>query len=424
MEKVVTGRLAFAPQPCDAVAVMDHCAREMQDAARTRGIALSFRAFGCRDEAIEALYSTGPWASGAPRALPHECITDVAAYTGRRTLPDEGPPQGPGADTVLASGGTGMEFSITMSPTYAAARTPGPVEIASHPPRVADIGAGDSLAPCVSADAQRLRQVFYNLIMNAIRASTSGGRVLAFAYVVHAGVADVQFCFGVQDCGCGMDSERAAAVGIEPLQDTRLSGSSSFHGRAGLGLSLSKIIVHVRRSGLALLRVAAARPGCESRRNKMQAMHGYFLPIISRPDMGTLFALEVAFPRAVPAPVGNARERQGSLRHNTEKSLAEMRAVATSSTVPIVDEVAALLAMIGGDGSSCDCCGGNDDGGGDGSGHIQQPASLNIPSAAVQQQHPQQLQQQDYSIAGTRILLVEDDIFVLAVARGGQRCVL
>ena len=422
MEKVDTGRLAFAPAPCVAVAVMEDCTREMQDAARTRGITLAFSAFGSRDEALAALFN-GQWAAVLPRALPHERVTDVAAYTGQTALGSMSPPPppGPGVAPPLVPAGdyAGTEFSITMSPAYAVARATVPmlqVGQARRAPRVADFGAGNSRV-CVSADAQRLRQIFYNLIMNAVRASASGSRVLAFAYIVRAaGVDDVQFCFGVQDCGCGMDAERAVAVGIEPLQDNRLSGSSSLHGRAGLGLSLAKIIVHVR---IATTRTLTAKllTGV-----LVQAMHGYFLPIVSLPGTGTIFALEVAFPRAVPLhrddlaglrrPVNfDGRPIEfDSARTRVPSSALDAPAANTataSSAVGAVDddEAAVLLAMICGDAPLPQ--------------RVLAAASMHdiVPLAFIDNT-AQPVIGESYSLEGTSVLVVEDDIFVLAVARG------
>jgi signal transduction histidine kinase len=109
----------------------------------------------------------------------------------------------------------------------------------------------DPVCASINVTVCMYTQVFYNIVMNAIRASASGSAVLAFAYVVRSGPGDVRFCFGVQDCGPGMDVERAAAIGIEPSQGSALAARSSFHGRAGLGLSFSKGVLQVRGRGAA-----------------------------------------------------------------------------------------------------------------------------------------------------------------------------
>ncbi len=74
MEKVDKGRLAFAPAPCDAVAVMSGCARDLREAALMRGVTLTFVALESRDAALGALYR-GPWKGVVPRRLPHEGTT-------------------------------------------------------------------------------------------------------------------------------------------------------------------------------------------------------------------------------------------------------------------------------------------------------------------------------------------------------------
>ena len=254
MEKVDSGTLAFAPRPCIVVDVMERSARDLRSAAHVRGIELAFRAFGSSAEALTALYSGAAWAVVQPHVLPHEGVRDVSSYLGAvatlatvesNDIDNETQPRSASSLRRRRPGAAQFEFSLA-SPTER-----GPAHALSrsgclYPDdacRRADFG------PCgavVSVDAARLQQVFYNIVMNAIRASASGSAVLAFAYVVRSGPSDVQFCFGVQDNGHGMDAERASAIGIEPLQASLLSATSSYHGRAGLGLSFAKVIVTVR----------------------------------------------------------------------------------------------------------------------------------------------------------------------------------
>jgi hypothetical protein len=261
--------LAFAPRPCIAASVMERCTRELRDTARIRGIHLSFRTFESREEALAVLYS-GHWAAVTPRALPHEGITDLAKYLGPAAaaaatgtagaapelFADRSAPDGGGG-----GGGAVGDFRLTITPGGGSNEFPlavrRPVGTAASDTRVAEFGP---CSACVSVDAQRLQQVFYNIVMNAIRASTSGSAVLAFAYIVRSGPSDVQFCFGVQDNGHGMDAERAAAIGVEPQQASLLSATSSYHGRAGLGLSFAKVVLSVSRR--ARIRVARSCLRC------------------------------------------------------------------------------------------------------------------------------------------------------------------
>ena len=243
--------LAFAPQPCIVASVMERCTRELRDTARIRGIHLEFRTFESRESALAALYS-GRWANVTPRALPHEGVADLAQYLGRSAAG----PAGDEEDARTVTGAEAHEFRLAMaqaarpvSTTPGVATVPGSSASSRAEVKVEDSRVAAEFGSCnmsVSVDAARLQQVFYNIVMNAIRASTSGSTVLAFAYVVRSSPSDVQFCFGVQDNGHGMDAERAGAIGIEPLQSSLLSATSSYHGRAGLGLSFAKVIVAVR----------------------------------------------------------------------------------------------------------------------------------------------------------------------------------
>ena len=261
MEKVDTGMLAFAPQPCIVASVMERCTRELRDTARIRGIHLEFRTFESRESALAALYS-GRWANVTPRALPHEGVADLAQYLGRSAAG----PAGDEEDARTVTGAEAHEFRLAMaqaarpvSTTPGVATVPGSSASSRAEVKVEDSRVAAEFGSCnmsVSVDAARLQQVFYNIVMNAIRASTSGSAVLAFAYVVRSGPSDVQFCFGVQDNGHGMDAERAAAIGVEPQQASLLSATSSYHGRAGLGLSFAKVVLSVRwRCAAAKLRV-------------------------------------------------------------------------------------------------------------------------------------------------------------------------
>ena len=262
MEKVDSGRLAFRPQPCSVIRVLEQCTRGLHDTARLRGVTLSFRAFESRRAAVAELYS-GPWRHEAsPRLVPHEGVPDIVRY-----LPSAHEVAGAGvqaqspeftasfepfpratSDTraraeAAATVAAASAFEFTLDMTSSATGAPGsPASTPRDLSRVAEFGSCDAL---VTADPQRLQQVFFNVIMNAIRASEPGGAVLVFVYTVRCGADAVQYCFGVRDCGHGMDAERAAAVGIEPRQESLPSAVSSFHGRAGLGLSFSKGVVQV-----------------------------------------------------------------------------------------------------------------------------------------------------------------------------------
>ncbi|MGE5279629.1 MAG: ATP-binding protein [Deltaproteobacteria bacterium] len=89
----------------------------------------------------------------------------------------------------------------------------------------------------LTADQERLKQVFVNLILNAIEAMPQGGSLtIASAYdgnAAAAGAGDVEV--RVEDTGWGIPSERLDKI-FDPLYTTQ-------KGHSGLGLSISRKIV-------------------------------------------------------------------------------------------------------------------------------------------------------------------------------------
>jgi signal transduction histidine kinase/CheY-like chemotaxis protein len=86
------------------------------------------------------------------------------------------------------------------------------------------------------ADSQRLQQVVWNLLTNAIKFTKKGGRV-----VVRASDVPGKVTFMVTDTGQGIDPEFLPYV-FEPFRQAS-SGSTRAHGGLGLGLSIVKQIV-------------------------------------------------------------------------------------------------------------------------------------------------------------------------------------
>ncbi|MDQ2642520.1 MAG: response regulator [Myxococcota bacterium] len=85
-------------------------------------------------------------------------------------------------------------------------------------------------------DAQRLQQVAWNLLTNAIKFTRNGGRV-----AVRASDAPGKVALSVTDTGQGIDAEFLPYV-FEPFRQAS-SGSTRAHGGLGLGLSIVKQIV-------------------------------------------------------------------------------------------------------------------------------------------------------------------------------------
>jgi len=90
------------------------------------------------------------------------------------------------------------------------------------------LGLGD--LPLVSGDAAQLRQVFVNLIENAVQAASPAGRVW-----VRGDLADGLVRVAVEDSGPGVDDDTRRRL-FEPLITTKDRG-------IGLGLALVKRIV-------------------------------------------------------------------------------------------------------------------------------------------------------------------------------------
>ena len=95
-----------------------------------------------------------------------------------------------------------------------------------------DVTPASSL-PEVSADAERIGQVFSNLIGNAIKFTPAGGRI-----VLGADLADGQVWFSVTDTGPGIPPEQLEKI-FGPFWQARRADSRGI----GLGLTIAKGIV-------------------------------------------------------------------------------------------------------------------------------------------------------------------------------------
>lgn len=91
--------------------------------------------------------------------------------------------------------------------------------------------------PLVRADEQRLEQVLYNLIGNAIK-YTDEGKI-----IISATILDEQIRIQVVDTGQGIPSDQLEYI-FEPLTQAS-SSSSAYRQGAGLGLSISRQLIDI-----------------------------------------------------------------------------------------------------------------------------------------------------------------------------------
>ncbi|MEG9436735.1 sensor histidine kinase [Edaphobacter sp. HDX4] len=112
--------------------------------------------------------------------------------------------------------------------------------------------------PLVDCDAEQMKQVLLNIVLNAIQATQGGGRV-----VVKAFTEDAELCVEIRDEGCGMTPEELDRM-FEPFFTTKESGT-------GLGLAVAANIVE---------------------------QHGGLLSAENNPDRGMTFRLNLPLERA------------------------------------------------------------------------------------------------------------------------------
>jgi len=113
--------------------------------------------------------------------------------------------------------------------------------------------------PPIRADADRLRQVFSNLLANALAHTPSGGRI-----TVSAQRRDAVVRFDVADTGPGLTPEQAAHV-FERFYRTD-DARQRDQGGSGLGLAIAQELVR---------------------------LHGGRIAVSSAPGVGSAFAVEI-----------------------------------------------------------------------------------------------------------------------------------
>lgn len=83
----------------------------------------------------------------------------------------------------------------------------------------------------ITADGEKLRQAFLNIIINALQATPPGGSVLISTTVSQPAICEIQF----RDTGPGIDAETLARI-FDPFFTTKSDGT-------GLGLAITRKII-------------------------------------------------------------------------------------------------------------------------------------------------------------------------------------
>jgi PAS domain S-box-containing protein len=130
-----------------------------------------------------------------------------------------------------------------------------------------------SALPFIWADPLRCRQIFTNLVSNAVKFTPAGGTVVASASVEAGGDLSVS----IRDTGIGMTG-REIETALEPFGQAEIAMSRRFQG-TGLGLPLAKRFIEV---------------------------HGGSLEIVSAPSVGTTVTVRLPAARLRARPSGAA----------------------------------------------------------------------------------------------------------------------
>ena len=93
----------------------------------------------------------------------------------------------------------------------------------------------DFRLPAVAADGNHLKQIFINLIMNALQAMETGGTLLVRASMLDGDTVEVE----IADTGAGIPAEAAEKI-FEPFFTTKKPGEGT-----GLGLFITRKIVEL-----------------------------------------------------------------------------------------------------------------------------------------------------------------------------------
>jgi two-component system, sensor histidine kinase and response regulator len=106
-----------------------------------------------------------------------------------------------------------------------------------------DVVVDDDIAPLVTGDGNRVRQVLTNLVSNAVKFTSEGKVAVTVTLVDAAGGSEPLLRFEVADTGIGIDTERLAVL-FEPFSQADATTTRRYGG-TGLGLCISKQLVEL-----------------------------------------------------------------------------------------------------------------------------------------------------------------------------------
>ena len=104
----------------------------------------------------------------------------------------------------------------------------------------------DADLPNLTADERALKQIMVNLLTNAVKFTSAGGKVTAFARMADSG----EMAIGVADTGAGMTAEEIPTA-LKPFGQTKSAKLANNEG-TGLGLPLVKSMVELHGGRLEI----------------------------------------------------------------------------------------------------------------------------------------------------------------------------
>ena len=108
----------------------------------------------------------------------------------------------------------------------------------------------ERMPPVLIGDENRLLQILFNLVGNAVKFTEQGGVRVEADVLAYTGSARVRILFSVSDTGIGIADDQLQGI-FEPFTQAEGSYTRRFQG-AGLGLSIVRKLVRLMDGGLAV----------------------------------------------------------------------------------------------------------------------------------------------------------------------------